>query len=200
MDTVIGRIGGKVIMTFHFTQMNFMFGLLLDDKTSAVAAAKVRALKKRLFLGDTRFGDIFPVLLTDNGGEFSNVAAFTDDMDGLPPSKLFFCDPYCSSQKPRVEKNHSIFRDIVPKGETFDYFTQDMLNTIFSHVNGSKRKSLNGKSPYDAFVYFFSEEVATLLGIRYVPPEDVIQDKRLLKKLKKTPLTDHRQDESGTLI
>ena len=34
MDTVIGRIGGKVIMTFHFTQMNFMFGLLLDDKTS----------------------------------------------------------------------------------------------------------------------------------------------------------------------
>lgn len=206
MDTVIGRIGGKVIMTFNFTQMNFMFGLLLDDKTSAEAAAKVRALKKRLFLGDARFGDIFPVLLTDNGGEFSNVAAFTDDAEGLPQSKLFFCDPYCSSQKPKVENlfrtqadtNHTIFRDIVPKGETFDYFTQEMVNAIFSHVNGSKRKSLNGKSPYEAFVYFYDEEVASLLGIYHVPAKDVVQDKRLLKAIRKTPPSSDRCDNPGS--
>ncbi|MCL2362633.1 MAG: IS30 family transposase, partial [Defluviitaleaceae bacterium] len=106
MDTVIGRVGGKVIMTFHFTQMNFMFGLLMNDKTSAEAAAKIRALKKKLRVDDYHFGDIFPVLLTDNGGEFSNVAAFTDDVEGLSATRLYFCDPYCSSQKPRVEKNH----------------------------------------------------------------------------------------------
>jgi IS30 family transposase len=199
MDTVIGRQGGKVIMTFHFTQMNFMFGLLLNDKTSAEAAAKIRTLKRKLLLEDFRFSDIFPVLLTDNGGEFSNVAAFTDDAEGLPENKLYFCDPYCSSQKPHVEKNHSIFRDIVPKGESFDDFTQGMVNTIFSHVNGIKRKSLNGKSPYEAFVYFFNKEVASLLGIRHIPAEDVMQDKRLLKRLKKTPSDDSRQDDSGCL-
>jgi IS30 family transposase len=198
MDTVIGRQGGKVIMTFHFTQMNFMFGLLLDDKTSTEAAVKIRALKKKLRLEDFRFGNIVPLLLTDNGGEFSNVCAFTDDAEGLPSSKLFFCDPYCSSQKPRVEKNHTIFRDIVPKGETFDYFTQDMVNTIFSHVNGSKRKSLNGKCPYESFVYFYNEEVAQLLGIHHVPAEDVIQDKRLLKALRKTPPASDRHDEPGS--
>ena len=201
MDTVIGRQGGKVIMTFHFTQMNFMFGLLLDDKTSAEAAAKIRKFKKELQLEDFRFGDIFPLLLTDNGNEFANVSAFTDDAEGLPPSKVFFCDPYCSSQKPRVEKNHSIFRDIVPKGESFDYFTQEMVNTIFSHVNGSKRKSLNGKSPYEAFVYFFNVDVASLLGIRYVPAEDVVQDKRLLKMLRKTPpvSASDQHDDYGSL-
>ena len=197
MDTVIGRQGGKVIMTFHFTQMNFMSGLLLNDKTSAEAAAKIRALKKNLRLEDYRFGDIFPLLLTDNGGGFANVAAFTDDAGGLPATQLYFCDPYCSSQKPRVEKNHSIFRDIVPKGESFDHFTQDTLNTIFSHVNGSKRKSLNGKSPYEAFVYFFNEELASVLGIRHIPAVDVVQDKRLLKTLKKAPPTSNRTDEPG---
>jgi hypothetical protein len=56
MDTVIGRIGGKVIMTFDFTFCNFMFGLLLDDKTAAEAANKIRALKKRLFAGPTKCG------------------------------------------------------------------------------------------------------------------------------------------------
>jgi len=194
MDTVIGRIGGKVIMTFHFTQMNFMFGLLLNDKTSAEAATKIRVLKKKLRIDEYHFSDIFPVLLTDNGGEFANVAAFTDDVEGLPTTQLYFCDPYCSSQKPRVEKNHTLFRDIVPKGESFDDFTQDTVNMIFSHVNGSKRKSLNGKSPYDAFVYFFSEELASLLGIHHIPAIDVVQDKRLLKMLKKTPPATNRTE------
>lgn len=197
MDTVIGRQGGKVIMTFDFTQMNFMFGLLIDDKTSVEAAEKIRTLKKKLRLENFRFGDIFPLLLTDNGGEFANVAAFTDDAEGYPGTKLYFCDPYCSSQKPKVEKNHSIFRDIVPKGESFDDFTQDMVDTIFSHVNGSKRKILHGKSPYEAFVYFFNEEVAALLGIRLIPAEDVIQDKRLLKALKKTPSKGSGKDKPG---
>ena len=190
MDTVIGRVGGKAVMTFHFTQMNFMFGLLLEDKTSSEAASKIREFKKRLRLEGFRFGDIFPLLLTDNGGEFANVGAFTADLDGEIETHLFFCDPYCSSQKPHVEKNHTLFRDIVPKGEAFDNFTQETVNTIFSHVNGSKRKALGGKSPYEAFTFFFNEELASLLGIRRIPAEDVVQDKRLLKTLRKTSSAD----------
>ena len=45
MDTVIGRVGDKVIMTFDFTRENFMFGLLLDDKTAAEASEKNAQLK-----------------------------------------------------------------------------------------------------------------------------------------------------------
>jgi len=48
MDTVVGRQGGKVIMTFDFTICNFMFGLLLDNKTADEAASKIRILKARL--------------------------------------------------------------------------------------------------------------------------------------------------------
>ena len=76
MDTVIGRIGGKVIMTFQFVNVDFMFGLLLDNKTAAGAASKVIELKKRLADAGLDFGYYFPILLTDNGGEFSNVTAF----------------------------------------------------------------------------------------------------------------------------
>ena len=195
MDTVIGRVGGKVIMTFDFTQMNFMFGLLLEDKTSAEAAEKIRALKEKLSSGGVRFGEIFPLLLTDNGGEFANVAAFTNDADGMAETKLYFCDPYCSSQKPKVEKNHTLFRDIVPKGETFDYFTQDTVNLIFSHVNSGKRKILNGKSPYEMFTFVYGESVVSLLDIDYIPAEDVVQNEKLLRLIKKTPLTGTGKNE-----
>jgi IS30 family transposase len=189
MDTVVGRVGGKVIMTFNFTQMNFMFGLLLDDKTAAEAAEKIRSLKERLRLGGVRFGDFFPVLLTDNGGEFSNIAAFANDAEGVAETRLYFCDPYRACQKPKVEKNHTIFRDIVPKGESFDHFTQDTVNLIFSHVNGGKRKILGGKSPYELFVFMFGGAVADLLGISCIPAEDVIQNQKLLKVLKKSSPT-----------
>jgi IS30 family transposase len=90
MDTVIGRQGGKVIMTIHFTQMNFMFGLLLDDKTSAEAAEKIRTLKSKLAGYSVRFGDIIPLLLTDNGGEFANVTAFAEDAERVTETRLYF--------------------------------------------------------------------------------------------------------------
>ena len=181
MDTVIGRVGGKVIMTFHFTFCNFMFGLLLEDKTALEAAQKIRALKERFAQNGLCFGDVFPLILTDNGGEFANISAFTTDLNGEIETALFFCDPYRSSQKPNVEKNHTLFRDIVPKGESFDGFTQTTVNLIFSHVNSVKRKSLNGKSPYEIFAFTYGEKTTSLLGIKAIPAAEVIQSPALLK-------------------
>ena len=59
MDTVIGRIGGKVILTLNFTFCNFMTGLLLNDKTSVEVAEKFVALKKHFVDKGMRFSDIF---------------------------------------------------------------------------------------------------------------------------------------------
>lgn len=93
MDTVIGRIGIKVIMTFQFVNVDFMFGLLLDNKTAADASRKIRFLKEKLHLANWNFSDAFPVLLTDNGGEFSDAAAFENGLDEQPETRMFFCDP-----------------------------------------------------------------------------------------------------------
>jgi IS30 family transposase len=182
MDTVIGNRGGKVILTLDFTFCNFMAGLLLDNKTAIAAANKISELKQALAKQGFVFGDIFPVLLTDNGGEFALVSDFEGNDTGTRETRLFFCDPMRSSQKPHVEKNHTLFRDIVPKGKSFDGFTQKTVNLIFSHVNGIKRKSLAGKSPYEVFSFTYSADIAKILGIEYVPPEQVIQSPRLLKK------------------
>ena len=181
MDTIIGRQGGKVIMTFDFTFCNFMFGLLLDNKTADEVASKVRALKVEMSGADIRFGDVIPLLLTDNGGEFSNVFAFTESLDCETETNLFFCDPYRSCQKPKVEKNHTLFRDIVPKGSSFDSFTQDTVNLIFSHVNGVKRKVLNGKSPYEMFAFVYGYVIPTIFGVQEIPAALVIQSPKLLK-------------------
>lgn len=88
MDTVIGRIGGKAIMTFDFTICNFTFGLLFDNKTAAEAASKIRTLKEDSAKYNIRFGDVFPLLLTDNGGEFADISAFMADLNGELETEL----------------------------------------------------------------------------------------------------------------
>ena len=85
LDTVIGKTGGKVIMTIHFTDSDFMIGILLENKTAAEAAEKFMLLKNRLKSFSFNFGDIVPILLTDNGGEFSNANAFENDEGGVLP-------------------------------------------------------------------------------------------------------------------
>ena len=73
------------------------------------------------------------------------------------------------------------YRDIVPKGESFQAFSQDTINLIFSHVNSVRRNSLNGKSPYEVFSFTFGSELADLLGIQRIPARDVIQSPLLCK-------------------
>ena len=183
MDTVIGRAGGKTILTMDFTFCNFMIGLLLDDRTSLEVTLKVQGLKKRLAGIGVRFGDIIPLVVTDNGGEFANISAIENNADGEKETSLYFCDPYRSSQKPKVEKNHTLFRDIVHKGTSFDGFTQQTVDLIFSHVNGVKRKIFGGKSPYEMFVFAYGEAVTKVMEIEYIPPGKVIQSPKLLKSL-----------------
>lgn len=180
-DTVIGKTGGKVIMTIHFVNEDFMTGILLDNKTAPESANKIIALKKKLKDNGFRFGDIIPLILTDNGGEFSNVSAFEKDDDGETETLMFFCNANASYEKPHIKKNHTLFRDIVPSGSSFDNFTQDTVNLIFSHVNAVKRKRFNGKSAYDMFTFTFSEKLANVLGISFVPAEKVVQTPALLR-------------------
>jgi IS30 family transposase len=182
MDTVIGRIGGKVILTLHFKFCNFMCGVLLCNKTSAEVSAKILALKSTFEENGLPFGNIFPLILTDNGGEFADIFSIENDLKGNKETALFFCDPYQSSQKPNIEKNHTLFRDIVPKGESFDGFMQETVDLIFSHVNNVNRKVLYGKTPYEMFAFTYGAETAELLGIKPIPANEVIQSPKLLKK------------------
>ena len=181
MDTVIGRPGGKVLVTFCTSFPPFMFGRIAADKTAASVSSEIHKLKLRLRENGYNFGKIFPVVLTDNGGEFANASAVELSESKERESSLFFCDPYCSSQKPHVEKGHTLLRNILPKGSSFDSLTQDDVDLIFSHINGVLRKELHGRSAFDVFAYLYSEKLAAALGIRFVDPVDVIQSPALLK-------------------
>ena len=179
MDTVMGRTGGKVLLTFNLSFCNFIFARLLENKTALEVIKNLYDIKNTLHEADKDFFQLFPVILTDNGGEFARVDDIEMDVRG--ESKLFFCDPNRSDQKGRIEKNHTLIRDILPKGTSFDNLTQEDINLVCSHVNSVKRAALNGKSAYELFAFTYGEEIPKLLGISKIPAEDVCQSSKLLQ-------------------
>ena len=179
MDTVLGRMGGKILLTFNLSFCNFIFARLLENKTALEVTKHLYDIKNTLHEADKDFFQLFPVILTDNGGEFARVKDIEMDIRG--EIKLFFCDPNRSDQKGRIEKNHTLIRDILPKGTSFDNLTQEDINLVCSHVNSVKRAALNGKSAYELFAFTYGEEIPKLLGISKIPAEDVCQSSKLLQ-------------------
>ena len=179
MDTVMGRTGGKVLLTFNLSFCNFIFARLLENKTALEVIKNLYDIKNTLHEADKDFFQLFPVILTDSGGEFARVKDIEMDIRG--EIKLFFCDPNRSDQKGRIEKNHTLIRDILPKGTYFDNLTQEDINLVCSHVNSVKRATLNGKSAYELFTFTYGEEISKLLGISKIPAEDVCQSSKLLQ-------------------
>ena len=178
MDTVLGRMGGKVLLTFNLSFCNFIFARFLDNKTALEVTKHLYDIKNTLHQADKDFFQLFPVILTDNGEEFVRVDEIEMDVRG--ESRLFFCDPNRSDQKDRIEKNHTLIRDILPKRTSFDNLTQEDINLVCSHVNSVKRAALNGKSAYELFAFTYGEEIPKLLGISKIPAEDVCQFATLL--------------------
>jgi IS30 family transposase len=179
MDSVIGRVGGKVLLTLMFKSCDFMIALIRDRNTSQ----SVIDCFDRMYadLGAACFKAMFPVLLGDNGSEFSNPKALELDALGNRRTKVFYCDPNASFQKPSVELNHEFIRRILPKGSSFDHLAQDNIDLMMSHINSYSREKLNDKSPLDMFGFLYGGSVAEKLGQRKIPANEIVLKPSLLK-------------------
>ncbi len=178
MDSVIGRKGGKVLLTLMFKRCGLMLAFL-RDRNDSQSVIDVFSLLWSL-AGADRFRSLFTVLLTDNGSEFSNPKALELTPEGESRTRVFYCDPCASYQKARVERNHEFIRMILPKGTSFDSLSQDDVNAMMSHVNSYSRPSLQDKSPFELFAFLYGTDLLDSLSIRRIPPNDILLKPRLI--------------------
>ena len=140
MDTVKGGISGKVLLTLHFVTCKFMIAILRDANTSKSVIQTINQLDASL--GREKFKELFPVLLTDNGCEFSNPARIEADLNGEMRTRVFYCDRNRPDQKGSIEVTHEFIRRIIPRGQSLECYTQEDINLMMRHINSYGRKSL----------------------------------------------------------
>ena len=176
MDSVVGGSGSsKVLLTLCF-QGDFMPVFLRPSNTAQSVLDWIEFLYNGL--GHDDFCAMFPVILTDNGSEFSNPTAIETAPDGSRRTRVFYCDPMASWQKPHVERCHELFRRILPPGSSFDDLSQRDMALVASHVNSYARRALGNKTPMDTLAFCYGDERARkllhLLCQTRIPPEKII--------------------------
>ena len=153
--------------------------LMLDCKADSVVEQFDRLTG---LLGLEEFRKVFPVILTDNGSEFKYTRELEMTEDGKRRTKVFYCDPQASWQKPKIEKNHEFIRYVLPKGKSFSPYTQDDMVLLMNHINSVKRDILKGISPYEAVKNESVLHLMELMGLKLIPADEVNLTPSLLKK------------------
>ena len=186
LDTVKGSVSGKVLFTMVF-ECGLALAFLKDHETSQTCTGIFNMLHR--IAGPALFRRLFPVVLTDNGSCFSNpemienARAENNPYKLIPRTKVFYCDAYCSSQKPHVERFHVELRRILVKGTSFNSLDQEKVAWILSNLNSYTRGMLDDATPYDEFVKAYGDgarEFLSRLGIERIPSNQVTLDPILL--------------------
>ena len=151
MDLVVSCRGGHkclLVLTERVTRQEIM--RLIPDRT---AASVVRALNTI----ERKYGKLFPAVFksitVDNGSEFA-------DCEGLERSvskkrgkrtKMYYCHPYCSSERGSNEKQNQMIRRKFPKGTNFDKVSPKEVKMVEDWLNRYPRKILGWYSSADMF-------------------------------------------------
>ncbi len=179
IDSVEGVKGGAVLLTVHFVEQELQLAFLrsYNDSQSVINIFERLYLELRPDI----FIDLFPILLADNGSEFSNPSAIEFDKQGNPRTKMFYCDASAPYQKPNCENNHEMIRRIIPKGTDIGKYTQEQIDLMMSHINSYARKNLGNKSPYDVFAFQYGEEILKTFHLQRIPADEITLSPELLK-------------------
>lgn len=179
IDSVEGIKGGAVLLTIHFVEQGLQLAFLRQRNDSQ----SVIDIFNRLYLelSPDIFMELFPVLLADNGSEFSNPTSIEFDAQGTLRTKLFYCNASAPYQKGSCENNHEMIRRIIPKGEDIGQYSQKQIDLMMSHINSYARKKLGNKSPYEMFEFQYGKKSLDVFHLQKIPADEIILSPDLLK-------------------
>lgn len=149
MDTVIGRVGGKCLLTIHFIETSLMLVLRRDANTSGSVIRIINAIDR--MLETEAFNRLSPVILTDNGSKFSNPKKIEyRETNPYRRTHVVYCNPSSPYQKGACEVNHELIRRILSKGSRIDELTQEdifpMMNLIVNYITSKTAIFLHNKN------------------------------------------------------
>lgn len=181
MDTVRGcREQGKRMLTMLFVEQNLMLIFLMRDGKAETVVDQFDWLTAALGL-DT-FQKLFPVILTDNGSEFKHTREMEFTVDGQRRTRIYYCDPQASWQKPHIEKNHEYIRYVLPRGKSFNPYTQEDIILLLNHINSTRRSKLDGKTPFELADSDEFRALKAVMGLKAIPADEIDLTPRLLTK------------------
>ena len=150
-DSVIGtNKKGETVLTLteRLTRMEII--MKCQDKT---VASTIRALNRlERGIGSINFREIFKSITFDNGTEFSD----TKGIEYSPYTKkkrttVYYCHPYCSSERGSNENQNGFIRRFIPKGTPISNYSDSYIRYVQNFMNDYPRAIFNGDNSSKRF-------------------------------------------------
>ena len=152
------KTDSKNILSFILPNLQFTILDIINEPNSKKIVDFFDKLEENI--GTQAFIDLIPAILTDRDPCFSDIEGICfSKITGEERCKIFYCDPYVSSQKPNIENLNKQLRLFFPKKSSIDKYTKQDIKQINYTLLNKPLKSLDSYTPKEAFIKVFDEDL-----------------------------------------
>jgi IS30 family transposase len=150
-DSVIGtNKKGETVLTLTERLTRAEIIIKSPDKTAASTVRMFNRLERRI--GSATFRKVFKSITFDNGTEFSD----TQGIEISPYTRrkrtsVYYCHPYCSSERGSNENQNGFIRRFIPKGVPIATFSNDYIRYVQNFINEYPRAIFKGENSSKRF-------------------------------------------------
>ena len=156
------RTDRKSILTLTMAELHFPLLNIIEEPNATKVTRFFDELEEALGIED--FKKVFPYILTDRDPCFADMEGICfSKKTGEERTRIFYCDPYVSNQKPHIENLNRQLRLHYPKGSSIDHLKKiDIKRTNIALLN-RKLRSLDCHSAEEAFIRIYGKDIFTKL-------------------------------------
>lgn len=155
MDCVLGkRESSKVllVLTERLSRKELIFPM--KNQTAKNVVHCINILERKY---GKLFSSVFKSITVDNGGEFADYINLERSSFGKRKrTTVYYCHPFCSSERGTNERMNREIRRKFPKGSDFSKLTTSDVKSVESWLNNYPRAVLNYQTPDSVFNKFLS--------------------------------------------
>lgn len=139
MDCVCGpTLSSLLVLSERMTRKELIFRI--PNKNSDTIIKCIDSLEREY---GKSFRKVFKTITVDNGSEFSNWKNIERSKYGGKRTTVYFCHPYCSSERGTNERLNRDIRRLMPKGTDFSKCTDDQIKHVEHWINSYPRQIFN---------------------------------------------------------
>lgn len=151
MDSVIGK-RKKGFTLICLTERKTRYELILKSPNKTAASTVLMLNKLERKLGAKKFRKIFKTITCDNGVEFSNTMGMEySPITGKKRTDVYYCHPYCSSERGSNENANGFIRRFIPKGTAISEYSNARIREIQDFMNEYPRGIFGGENALTRF-------------------------------------------------
>ena len=148
MDCVCGSSNSTLlVLTERLTRKEIIMKMPNQKSESVIHSLNILETKY-----GKMFRKIFLSITVDNGSEFADsIALESSKTKRFKRTKLYYCHPYCSSERGTNERLNREIRRLIPKGSNISLYTTKQIKQVENWLNNYPRSVLGYATSQELF-------------------------------------------------